>query len=107
MENNLDLNRIGQREPYLIPADFFEDIEEKILERTVSIQRRKSIFRRVVLTSAASAAMLIAIFLSADFGKVTGESDFGEIEDVFAELSASDRDCILDNFQDDIFINYQ
>lgn len=102
MDNN-SLDKIGRQMPYRVPDSFFDDFENRI----IAGHRRRTIRHRVKmlllpLGAVAAIAILLLTVRPAAFNPAT---DYAEIAQAFDNLSEADRTCLLDTYQDDIFIN--
>lgn len=102
MDNN-SLDKIGRQMPYRVPDSFFDDFENRI----IAGHRRRTIRHRVKmlllpLGAVAAIAILLLTVRPAAFNPATG---YAEIAQAFDDLSEADRTCLLDTYQDDIFIN--
>lgn len=102
MDNNR-FDKIGRQMPYRVPDAFFDDFENRI----IAGHRRRSIRHKakkllLPLGAAAAIAILLLTVRPAAFSPATG---YAEIAQAFDDLSEADRTCLLDTYQDDIFIN--
>lgn len=102
MDNNR-FDKIGRQMPYRVPDSFFGDFENRI----IAGHRRRSIRHKakkllLPLGAAAAIAILMLAVRPAAFSPATG---YAEIAQAFDDLSEADRTCLLDTYQDDIFIN--
>lgn len=103
--DNFDFNRIGKKTPYRVPDDFFDSIEQSILSAAAPRPRRRRLLKyaAAITATAAAAALLLTVSGKASIG---GNRAAGtELAQAFDNLSDADRDCLLEIYQDDIFIN--
>lgn len=103
--DNFDFNRIGKKTPYRVPDDFFDSIEQSILSAAAPRPRRRSLLKYAAGITATAAAVALLLTVS---GKATIDGNRAggtELAQAFDNLSDSDRDCLLEIYQDDIFIN--
>lgn len=102
MDNNR-LDKIDLQMPYRVPDSFFDDFENRIIagHRRRSIRHKAKKFLLPLGAAAAIAILLLAVRPAA-FSPATG---YAEIAQAFDDLSEADRTCLLDTYQDDIFIN--
>lgn len=107
MNTGFDLDHIGRREPYRVPADFFQHLEDKIINKTIAPRKRRWVPRRAVLTVAASVAAIVAVMAIIRLHPMRQTYAMEDVERVFAQLSEADQEYLLDTYQEDIFINQQ
>ena len=118
MKADFDFDRIGKREPYEVPDNFFQCLEENIMEKAVPPHKRKAPSWRIILTSAASVAAVVAILFtvgiplsrhSQNITDIQSTQNYAmeDVERVFAQLNEADQNYLLETYQDDIFINPQ
>ena len=105
MNNGFDLDRIGRREPYRVPDDFFRNLEESIINETIAPPKRQWMSWRKALASTAAAAAIAAAIVMVCINPVSDGYAIEEVERVFAQLSDTDQEYLLDTYQEDIFIN--
>ena len=66
MEEYPEFQKIGKKTPYKVPEGFFEDISEKTLlnaKQKMQIHKKRLVFRSVMATIGAAAAVILFIFL--------------------------------------------
>lgn len=61
MNKDFDFDDIGKQTPYRTPDGFFEDIQRKVMERTIGKRQRKSHTKLILSTVVAIAAVLAGI----------------------------------------------
>ena len=59
MKKDFDFDDIGKRTPYRTPDGFFEDVQQKVMERAGVKQQRKSHMKLIISTVITMAAVLI------------------------------------------------
>lgn len=104
-----EFDNIGKREPYTVPAGFYESLERKIIAGTVGSPKKKRNTQRWILTAISSAAAIAVIVImfampKNNYAPITPCS----IEDVemrFAQLQPSDRDYLIETYEEDIFLS--
>lgn len=107
MKTDFDFDRIGKREPYKVPDNFFRCLEDGIMIKAAPSRRRFQLPWRIILTGAMSAAVAAAVLIAV----VTPASqripsyEMDDVERIFARLSEADQNYLLETYQDDIFIN--
>lgn len=108
MKADFDFDSIGKREPYQVPDNFFQSLEDSIMKQTAPPRRRYRPSWHFILTGAASAA-IAAILLAVGITPSLLQSDCAmeDVEQSFDRLSETDQNFLLQTFNDDIFINPQ
>lgn len=103
----MDIDKLDRRMPYRVPDSFFDDFENKIIAETDKPRIAKRInIKRLLLPAgivAATAAILLTVNIAPS--EFDDSADYYDIALVFDNLSDDDRTCLIDAFQDDIFIN--
>ena len=61
MDKEFDFDDIGKKIPYRTPDNFFEDMQQKVMERTYGGQRKKRRLQIMFSTAVAAAAILAGI----------------------------------------------
>ncbi|GJH39535.1 hypothetical protein RCZ04_00850 [Capnocytophaga sp. HP1101] len=109
METDFDFNTIGKKMPYTVPDNFFDQLEDTILEEVKKIQPipirpkknvRVTVFRAILATAAA--IVLFFIVKGVFFHQDTTVPD---VEQAFSQLDEDDQDHIIRVFEDDVFMN--
>ena len=104
MKDGFDFNRVGKREPYTVPDDFFRQLEDNIISATVPARRPVPLWRTMLRWSAAACA-IAAIVVCTSIPSTCRSYDMEDVESTFARLSDADQDCLLEAYQEDLFIN--
>lgn len=95
-------DKIGKKMPYRVPDNFFNDVENDIIEKVYIRQRKRKTFKIFVAGIAATLALFIIV---GNPVSVDHKTDFNEIDMAFDNLSDDDQTYLLEIIQDDIFIN--
>ena len=110
MEQTFDFEKIGKQMPYTVPDGFFDTLEENVMKRReASVSNGKAKTIRLAIRTALAVAACLALFfivrstLQHDSNAAT--DDFENVELAFSNLSTEDQDYLLENFQDDLFMN--
>ena len=117
MDKEFDFDDIGKKTPYCTPDNFFEEMQQKVMERTYGGKRRKHRLQLLFTTARAAAAVLAGrLFIPSYFqpGDVTnGTSDMLAIERSNSdpadkwihELSDEELEELVNFSENDIFLN--
>lgn len=117
MNKEFDFDDIGKKTPYRIPDNFFEDMQQKVMERTDGGQCRKHRLQILFSTAIAAAAVLAGIlFIPSHFQSedvTNGTSDMLAIERSGSdpadkwihELSDEELEELVNFSENDIFLN--
>ena len=110
MEQTFDFEKIGKQMPYTVPDGFFDTLEENVMKRReASVSKGKArTVRLAIRTALAVAACLALFFIVRSTLQHDGDAaadDFENVELAFSNLSTEDQDYLLENFQDDLFMN--
>ena len=108
MKADFDFDSIGKREPYEVPGNFFQSLEDNIMKQSAAARRHRPSWR-FVLAGADSVAAVMAILLSTGITASLQQHGFAmeDVEQVFDRLSEADQNFLLETYYDDIFINPQ
>ena len=111
MQSHFDFNKIGKREPFTVPEDFFLKLEDKILADTRRRDDYKPASWKVILSSVAAIAAIITMTFSFSWQRSkpvqSNIYSLDDVEQAFARLSDADQEYLLETYQDDVFIqNY-
>lgn len=102
--DSYNFDKIGKKMPYSVPDTFFDDFENKIMAKAVSVRKRHKILK-IIYRSIAVAASLALIVVAVSQYKMTQNTDFSEIDLAFDNLSEADQAYLIEVYQEDIFIN--
>lgn len=91
MNREFDFDDIGKKTPYRTPDSFFEDVQQKVMERTWGTVRPKRNRRRLLIATALAAAAMLAgvLFIPSYFG--TGDVPAAKENMLAAESGSSDQ----------------
>lgn len=108
MKQDFNFNNIGKREPYTVPDDFFADLQAKIEQGVVAKRKARIMPWRIVISSVASVAAMIAIVFALGFPHqepTPHKYSLDDVEQSFAQLCEVDQQYLLETYQEDIFLN--
>ena len=117
MDKEFDFDDIGKKTPYRTPDNFFEDMQQKVMERTYGGQRRKHRLQILFSAAIAAAAVLAGVLFIPPYfhtGDVTnGASDMLAVERSSSdpadkwiyELSDEELEELVNFSENDIFFN--
>ena len=107
MEQNYDFSNIGKKMPYTVPDNFFDKLEENVMNEVKAqptTKKKGSVIRMAIRTALAVAAC-IALFLVVKKALPQGEDsitdDFTSVELAFNNLSTEDQDYLLEVYQEE------
>lgn len=103
------LDTLRRRDPYRMPPDFIERLTDEVIARVASEQamgrhRRFTVRLRLWATAAVSAAAVALIAINLLPGVQHSESLTPD--QAFERLSASDQEYLLDNYRNDMVMDY-
>ena len=110
MEQNYDFSKIGKQMPYTVPDDFFDKLEENVMNevKAQSVKTKKATVIRMAIRAAIAVAACIALFLVVKKvlpqGNDTTTDDFENVELAFNNLSTEDQDYLLEVYQEELFL---
>ena len=116
MNKEFDFDDIGKKTPYRTPDNFFEDMQQKVMERTYGGQCRKRRLQIMFSTAVAAAAILAGVLFVPSYlqtGDVpAGTSDMlavdrssDPVDKWIHELSDEELEELVDFSDNDIFLN--
>ena len=107
MEQNYDFSNIGKKMPYTVPDNFFDKLEENVMNEVKAqptTKKKGSVIRMAIRTALAVAAC-VALFLVVKKTLPQGEDsitdDFTSVELAFNNLSTEDQDYLLEVYQEE------
>ena len=105
MEN--DLEKMKKTMPYTVPDGFFDMMEDRLMQETVT-KKEKSNLRKVALwTGLAVAASLALLLVVRQMTPKGDENSFEQVETAFNQLSDADQEIIFDYYDEiEYFDNY-
>lgn len=111
MHPEFKFENTGKKMPYTVPDGFFRELETSLN----SIAGKQSVVRHVqaaspwmwiIRTSLTAAALVAIIFSLTVLFPHHREPENISVEQAFSNLSATDQDYIIDNFRNDMIIDY-
>ena len=98
MEN--DLEKMKKTMPYTVPDGFFDMMEERLMQETVT-KKEKSNLRRIALWTGLAVAASLALLIVLRQGMFQAEeSSFEQVEIAFTQLSDTDQELMFDYYDE-------
>ena len=98
MEN--DLEKMKKTMPYSVPDGFFDMMEERLMQETVT-KKEKSNLRKIALWTGLAVAASLALLMVLRQGLFqTEESSFEQVEIAFRQLSDTDQELMFDYYDE-------
>ena len=98
MEN--DLEKMKKTMPYTVPEGFFDMMEERLMQETVT-KKEKSNLRKIALWTGLAVAASLALLMVLRQGLFqTEESSFEQVEIAFTQLSDADQELMFDYYDE-------
>ena len=98
MENHLD--KMKKSMPYTVPEGFFDEMEERLMQK-VATEKKKPTVRKVALwTSLAVAASLALLLVLRHVWHSTEDESFKQVEMAFNQLSDGDQELMLEYYDE-------
>jgi hypothetical protein len=98
MEN--DLEKMKKTMPYTVPEGFFDMMEERLMQETVT-KKEKSNLRKIALWTGLVVAASLALLVVLRQGLYqTKESSFEQVEIAFTQLSDTDQELMFDYYDE-------
>lgn len=120
MKQTFDFNQIGKRMPYRVPNGFFQEMERNVLDAVAEkaterksamaerkpLQAKRFVFTRLAKYAAAVAASVVVLLaVNVKFFYVAAPTDMQDVEAAFDQLSLSDQECLVELYQEDVFLD--
>lgn len=120
MKQTFDFKQIGKQMPYRVPNGFFQEMEHNVLdavaEKTAErksamaeckpLQAKRFVFTRLAKYAAAVAASVVVLLaVNVKFFYVAAPTDMQDVEAAFDQLSLSDQECLVELYQEDVFLD--
>ena len=120
MKQTFDFKQIGKRMPYRVPSGFFQEMERNVLdavaEKTAErkpalaerkpLQAKRFVFTRLAKYAAAVAASVVVLLaVNVKFFHTAAPADMQDVEAAFNQLSLSDQECLVELYQEDVFLD--
>lgn len=101
-----DLNDIGKRMPYIMPAGTFADVETNVfqaLKRDKKAMRLRRIVRWSSITGIAVAASVALLLMIKPLSAVQNDP-LTQIDLAFGNLSEADQEYLVEIYHEDLFL---
>lgn len=120
MKQTFDFKQIGKRMPYRVPDGFFQEMEHNVLDAVAEkaaerksamaerkpLQAKRFVFTRLAKYAAAVAASVVVLLaVNVKFFYVAAPTDMQDVEAAFDQLSLSDQECLVELYQEDVFLD--
>ena len=127
MKQTFDFKQIGRQMPYRVPNGFFQEMEHNVLdavaEKTAEcksamaeckpamaehkpVQAKRFVFTRLAKYAAAVAASVVVLLaVNVKFFHTAAPAEMQDVEAAFNQLSLSDQECLVELYQEDVFLD--
>lgn len=120
MKQTFDFKQIGKQMPYCVPDGFFQEMKRNVLDAVVEkaterkpamterkpLQAKRFVFTRLAKYAAAVAASVVVLLaVNMKFFYVAAPTDMQDVEAAFDQLSLSDQECLVELYQEDVFLD--
>lgn len=120
MKQTFDFKQIGKQMPYRVPNGFFQKMERNVLDAVAEkaaerkpamterkpLQAKRFVFTRLAKYAAAVAASVVVLLaVNMKFFYVAAPTDMQDVEAAFDQLSLSDQECLVELYQEDVFLD--
>lgn len=120
MKQTFDFKQIGKRMPYRVPDGFFQEMERNVLDavaekaaehKSAKTERKSAMAKRFVFTrlakyvAAVAASVVVLLAVNVKFFYVAAPTDMQDVEAAFDQLSLSDQECLVELYQEDVFLD--
>lgn len=120
MKQTFDFKQIGKQMPYRVPDGFFQEMERNVLDAVAEkaaerksamaerkpLQAKRFVFTRLAKYAAAVAASVVVLLaVNMKFFYVAAPTDMQDVEAAFDQLSLSDQECLVELYQEDVFLD--
>lgn len=120
MKQTFDFKQIGKQMPYRVPNGFFQEMERNVLDAVAEkaaerkpamterkpLQAKRFVFTRLEKYAAAVAASVVVLLaVNMKFFYVAAPTDMQDVEAAFDQLSLSDQECLVELYQEDVFLD--
>lgn len=119
MNKDFDFDDIGKQTPCRTPDGFFEQMQDKVLKRTLKLQRRKRKVRMIISTTLTLAALFIGFLFAPSIRDTetdttpsskmltveTVKASFDQSDQWINELSDEELEELVNFSANDLFIN--
>lgn len=120
MKQTFDFKQIGKQMPYRVPDGFFQEMEHNVLDAVAEnsaecksamaerkpLQAKRFVFTRLAKYAAAVAASVVVLLaVNVKFFHTAAPADMQDVEAAFNQLSLSDQECLVELYQEDVFLD--
>ena len=98
MEN--DLEKMKKTMPYTVPDGFFDMMEERLMQETVTKKEKFNLRKVALWTGLAVAASLALLLVVRQMAPKSNEHSFEQVETAFNQLSDADQEIIFDYYDE-------
>ena len=113
MEQTFDFKQIGKQMPYRVPNGFFQEMEHNVLDAVAEkaaerkpLQAKRFVFTRLAKYAAAVAASVVVLLaVNVKFFHTAAPAEMQDVEAAFNQLSLSDQECLVELYQEDVFLD--
>lgn len=100
---NITPDSMGKRMPYTVPDGFFDDMQKRIIARTVTATTtsKSSFFAQKFMRYAAAASVAIVLIGGGLLAGNEQTPDFDQVASAYDNLNEDDRQALLSEWQDD------
>lgn len=120
MKQTFDFKQIGKRMPYRVPNGFFQEMERNVLDAVAEraaerkpamaerkpLQAKRFVFTRLAkYVAAVAASVVVLLAVNVKFFYVAAPTDMQDVEAAFDQLSLSDQECLVELYQEDVFLD--
>lgn len=120
MKQTFDFKQIGKQMPYRVPNGFFQEMEHNVLdavaEKTAEckpamaeckpVLAKRFVFTRLAKYAAAVAASVVVLLaVNVKFFHTAAPAEMQDVEAAFNQLSLSDQECLVELYQEDVFLD--
>ena len=98
MEN--DLEKMKKTMPYTVPDGFFDMMEERLRQETMTKKEKSNVRNTALWTGLAVAASLALLMVLRQDVFQTEESSFEQVEIAFTQLSDTDQELMFDYYDE-------
>ncbi len=108
MTQSFDFDNIGKRLPYTMPSETFSNVEANVfavLERDMRTKKTRLLIRwcSFIGIAAACAAFILIVKPTAS----VQDNKLKQIDIAYANLSESDKDFLIEIYNEDLFMNQE
>ena len=98
MEN--DLEKLNKTMPYNVPEDFFEAMEERLIQEVATEKKGRKLRNAALWKGFAVAASLALLLVLRQGLRNTEEESFRQVEMAFNQLSDGDQQLMLEYYDE-------